>query len=61
MYTPIPTPTPIRSTRRATHDASVDPWLLWSIETPGEREVLSVAQMAECRCPDLCDRDHANE
>ena len=23
--------------------------------------VLSVAELAECTCPDLCDRDHANE
>jgi hypothetical protein len=39
----------------------LDPWLVWRVETPGETEILSVAQLAECRCPELCDRDHANE
>lgn len=36
-------------------------WLLWSLEEPRESPRLSVAEMAECRCPDLCDRDHQNE
>lgn len=61
MFTPDPLPTDIRPTRQATGDPSSNPWLLWRNETPDEREVLSVAQLAECRCPDLCDRDHANE
>jgi hypothetical protein len=38
-----------------------DPWLAWRPEFPQERETLSVAELADCRCPDLCDRDHANE
>lgn len=42
-------------------DASADPWLVWSVQGATEREQLSVAELAECRCPDLCDRDHANE
>jgi hypothetical protein len=41
--------------------ATANPWLLWSVELSSDREILSVAQMAECHCPDLCDRDHANE
>lgn len=54
------TPTPIWP-HRLPSDGTVNAWLLWSVETPAERQVLSVAELAECRCPDLCDRDHANE
>lgn len=54
------TPTPIWP-RRLASDGAVNAWLLWSVEAPAERQVLSVAELAECRCPDLCDRDHANE
>jgi hypothetical protein len=36
-------------------------WLQWSLELPEEPRRLSVAELAECRCPDLCDRDHGNE
>lgn len=45
----------------AVPDPRSNPWLVWSIETPEERRILSVAELAECCCPDLCDRDHANE
>lgn len=38
-----------------------DPWLSWRIATHEDPEPLSVAELADCRCPDLCDRDHANE
>ncbi|MBA2266207.1 MAG: hypothetical protein H0W17_07425 [Chloroflexi bacterium] len=55
------TPTPGRPARQLPSDGAVNPWLRWSVETPTERQVLSVAELAECRCPDLCDRDHANE
>jgi hypothetical protein len=52
----------MRGQRRAATDVH-NPWLLWSIETPAdrERERLTVAELAECRCPDLCNRDHDNE
>ena len=53
-HTP-PTRTPIAPR------AGENPWLLWRPETPGEPELLTVAQLAECRCPDLCDRDHDND
>jgi hypothetical protein len=56
MFTTLPTDTPVRAP--TTHD---DPWLAWRLELPMERETLSVAELADCRCPDLCDRDHANE
>jgi len=56
MHTQTPTPS-----RRLPSDQPFNPWLAWSIETPEERHVLSIAEMAECHCPDLCDRDHANE
>ena len=39
----------------------VDAWLLWRAGTPTESGILSVAELAECRCPDICDRDHENE
>jgi hypothetical protein len=47
--------------RGADPDVRLNPWLLWRPEAPDERMVLTVAELAECRCPDLCDRDHANE
>lgn len=53
------TPTPTRSQARPL--PADNPWLLWRADTPRDREVLSVAELAECACPDLCDRDHANE
>ena len=36
-------------------------WLQWRPELPEEPQKLTVAELAECRCPDLCDRDHSNE
>ncbi len=36
-------------------------WLQWSPELVEEPQRLSVAELAECMCPDLCDRDHPNE
>jgi hypothetical protein len=39
----------------------MNPWLLWRPEAPASPEVLTVAEMAECVCPDLCNRDHVNE
>jgi hypothetical protein len=41
--------------------ASMNPWLLWRPDRPRPRQVLSVAELDECRCPELCNRDHANE
>jgi hypothetical protein len=38
-----------------------DPWLLWRPEVPATPHVLTVAEMAECVCPELCNRDHVNE
>ncbi|MDP9244480.1 MAG: hypothetical protein M3O77_05295 [Chloroflexota bacterium] len=61
MFTSTPTPTRTRAPRPAPGNPGNNPWLLWSIETPAERQVLSVAELAECSCPDLCDRDHPNE
>ena len=42
-------------------DARMNPWLLWRPEGPPAPQVLTVAEMAECVCPDLCNRDHVNE
>jgi hypothetical protein len=55
------TPTVARPQRPVDVAATTNPWLLWNVETPADRQVLSVAELAECSCPDLCDRDHANE
>lgn len=61
MYTTTASPTPHRVVRPTPDRAGVNPWLLWSIEDPGEPQALSIAELAECRCPDLCDRDHFYE
>jgi hypothetical protein len=42
-------------------DPRINPWLLWRPERPQTPHVLTVAELAECQCPDICDRDHANE
>lgn len=60
MYTTSPTPTPVR-TSPASHADQDAAWLQWRPDTPAEPDVLTVAELTECRCPDLCDRDHANE
>jgi hypothetical protein len=55
---------PLATTPRRTPAArrpEPNPWLLWRPDTPVEPELLTVAERAECRCPDLCDRDHDNE
>jgi hypothetical protein len=54
-------PTLASPARRRSDDQPFNPWLRWSVETPAQREVLTSAELSECRCPDLCDRDHANE
>lgn len=38
-----------------------DAWLDWRPKRRPRAQVLSVAELAECTCPELCDRDHANE
>ena len=38
-----------------------DAWLNWRPKRRPRPQVLSVAELAECTCPDLCDRDHPNE
>jgi hypothetical protein len=51
-------PSPRESSRRRDR---ADSWLQWKLEAPAEPARLTVAELAECRCPDLCDRDHQNE
>lgn len=41
--------------------ARMNPWLLWRPEGPPQPRMLTVAELAECSCPDLCNRDHVNE
>ena len=55
MITTVPTG---RAERPANYD---NPWIAWRPEFPERGETLSVAELADCLCPDLCDRDHANE
>jgi hypothetical protein len=61
MYTTTASPIPRHETRPTPGQASVSPWLLWRTEAPSEPRILSIAELAECHCPDLCDRDHVNE
>ena len=60
MYTTT-SPAAPRRVAPAPDQASVNPWLLWQVGGAAEPQVLSIAELAECRCPDLCDRDHVNE
>ena len=56
------TPTSATSMRMsAAPRGDLSPWLLWRPESPAEPQLLTVAELAECHCPDLCDRDHDNE
>jgi hypothetical protein len=41
--------------------ARLNPWLRWRPEHPRRPTILSVADLAECNCPDICDRDHGND
>ena len=36
-------------------------WRRWRVSQPAEPELLSSAELSECTCPDLCQRDHDNE
>jgi hypothetical protein len=47
--------------REAVERTRVSPWLSWRPTKVRPMPVLSVAELAECTCPELCDRDHANE
>jgi hypothetical protein len=52
-------PRPIRFV--AERASQMNPWLLWRPQLPFQGQVLSVAELADCTCPELCNRDHANE
>jgi hypothetical protein len=52
-------PRPIRFV--AERASQMNPWLLWRPQLPQDRPVLSVAELADCTCPEFCNRDHANE
>jgi hypothetical protein len=54
-------PRPVRSRTVEAGEARMNPWLLWRPEGPPAPQVLTVAEMAECVCPGLCNRDHVNE
>lgn len=52
----------LSKTRSSTREtASAIAWLQWSPEAAEEPRRLTVAELAECLCPDICDRDHQNE
>lgn len=61
MYTTTASPARRRAARPTPEQAAINPWLLWRIEDASEPPRLSIAELAECRCPDLCDRDHFYE
>jgi len=50
-----------RTRSEGSSESRTNPWLRWRPKRPARPHVLSVAELAECTCPDLCDRDHANE
>ncbi len=51
-------PQPMSPAQRAER---ADSCLQWRPELVEEPQRLSVAELAECLCPDFCNRDHANE
>lgn len=60
MLTRMTTQLPV-SPSRATVPAFENAWLAWRLESPVEPRILTVAELAECVCPELCNRDHDNE
>jgi hypothetical protein len=38
-----------------------NPWLSWRPKRPAGFQVLSVAELSECTCPEICHRDHGND
>ncbi len=36
-------------------------WQTWGLPEADEPALLTHAELSECRCPDLCDRDHQND
>jgi hypothetical protein len=57
---------PLRATARNATSANqaaylLRRWLQWRPVARLDRQTLSVAELAECTCPDLCNRDHSNE
>lgn len=64
MYHQYPTrsgPPPRAPRARDTDGTYTNPWLLWRPESAEEAGPLTVAELDECRCPGLCNRDHVNE
>ncbi|MEP6469165.1 MAG: hypothetical protein ABJC24_05290 [Chloroflexota bacterium] len=52
---------PVGGNRLDQGAARLNSWLNWRPKQPARYHVLTVAELAECNCPDLCDRDHPNE
>jgi hypothetical protein len=38
-----------------------NPWLSWRPKRPARFQVLTVAELSECTCPEICHRDHGND
>ena len=36
-------------------------WRRWRVRRAPEPELLTSAELSECTCPDLCQRDHGND
>ena len=60
-YSPVAGGTAGRDDSITDPNTRLNPWLRWRPERPQAPQVLTVAELAECRCPDICNRDHANE
>lgn len=52
---------PLNEPARTRVSDGLERWLKWRADVPTAPDAMSIADVAECRCPDLCDRDHANE
>lgn len=61
MFTTMTPTTRLPATPPSPAETPDSAWLIWRTELPSGQATLSVAELAECACPDLCDRDHANE
>ncbi|MGH2456620.1 MAG: hypothetical protein ACRDHD_10245 [Candidatus Limnocylindria bacterium] len=54
-------PRPAGRDRLDASAARLNTWLRWRPERVAPPPVLSVAELAECRCPEICNRDHGND
>jgi hypothetical protein len=52
---------PVLGNRGDQAAARRNPWLSWRPKRSARFQVLSVAELSECTCPEICHRDHGND